>query len=193
MVDATKEGGRVIVDVRQPKGQGWHIGPSPSARLIVSLPATTDLIAKSGDGSIDVERLAGRLELGSGDGSIRARDLSGDVNAHTGDGSIVLDGKFASLRARSGDGSVRIRAAAGSTTGGDWDVTTGDGSITLEIPDGFSGELDAHTGDGRVHLEDVNVDTGGSQTGRNSLRGRVGSGGRQIRLRTGDGSITLRR
>lgn len=194
IVDATQTGNRVNVEVRSPrKGFSWHIGGSPHAKLIVSVPGSSDIVAKSGDGSIDIERVTGRVELGSGDGSIRARDLAGDVNVHTGDGSIALDGRFASLRARSGDGSVRIHAAPGSTASGDWDVTTGDGSITLEIPDGFNGELDLHTGDGRVRVEDVTVSNVNGELRRNSLKGRVGSGGRSVRLRTGDGSIVLRR
>src|SRR5262245_17476526 len=195
LVETSQDGDRVNVSVRQPRNRsGWHIGGSPNAKLIVSLPASSNLNAKSGDGSIDVERITGNVELGSGDGSIRARDMAGDVNVHTGDGSIALDGKFAgSLRARSGDGSVRIHAASGSTAAGDWDITTGDGSIVLEIPSGFSGDLDAHTGDGRVRLEDVEVSNVNGEMRRNSLKGRLGSGGHLVRLRTGDGSITLRR
>lgn len=193
-VDATQTGNRVNVEVRSRHNRmGWHIGGSPHAKLIVSVPATSDIVAKSGDGSIDVERVAGHVELGSGDGSIHARDVSGDVNVHTGDGSIALYGKFAGLRARSGDGSVRIHAAPGSSAPGDWDVTTGDGSITLEIPDDFNGELDVHTGDGRVSVEDVTVSNVSGEMRRNALKGRVGSGGRLVRLRTGDGSITLRK
>ena len=144
-------------------------------------------------GSIDVERVTGRVELRSGDGSIHARDLAGDVTVQTGDGSITLDGKFAGLRARSGDGSVKIHAAPGTGASGDWEITTGDGSITLEIPEGFNGELDAHTGDGRVHVEDVTLSDVTGELRRNAVRGRLGSGGRAVRLRTGDGSITLRR
>ena len=50
--------------------------------------------------------------------------------------------------------SRRQRQLAASA---DWDIVTGDGSVTLELPDGFSGELDAHTGDGGIRLRDVAV------------------------------------
>ena len=194
---STQEGNRVSVDVKFAKSSGRHIGihfgRSPNAKLIVSLPSSSDVLAKSSDGSIDIERVSGKVELRSGDGNIRARDLAGDVAVHTGDGSITLDGKFSALRARSGDGSVKIHAASGTGAAGDWDVTTGDGSIPLEIPDGFNGELDAHTGDGRVHVEDVTISNVLGDVRRNSIRGRLGSGGRMVKLRTGDGSITVRR
>ena len=89
-VAANQAGDRVTVEVKHPHREGgFHFGPSARAKLIVSLPESSDLVAKSGDGSIDVERLAGRIELRSGDGSIRARELAGDVTAETGDGSIM--------------------------------------------------------------------------------------------------------
>jgi hypothetical protein len=194
---SSQDGNRVNVEVKSSRSSGRHIsihiGSSPSAKLIVSLPASSDVVAKSGDGSIDIERVTGKVELRSGDGSIHARDLAGDVAVNTGDGSITLDGTFAGLRARSGDGSVKVHAAPGGGAAGDWEITTGDGSITLEIPDGFNGELDAHTGDGRVHVDDVTISNVQGDMRRNSVRGRLGSGGRLVRLRTGDGSITVRR
>jgi DUF4097 and DUF4098 domain-containing protein YvlB len=193
-VEATQSGDRISVEVKRPHRQGGiHFGPSPSAKLIVPLPAASDVNAHSGDGSIDVERLTGRIELRSGDGSIRARELAGDVTVNTGDGSIAIDGKLAAVRARSGDGSVTIHAAPGTSPSADWDISTGDGSVTLEIPDGFDGELDAHTGDGGVHVEDVTVSNVTGEIRRNSIRGRLGSGGHEVRVRTGDGSITVRR
>jgi DUF4097 and DUF4098 domain-containing protein YvlB len=211
-VEAEQTGNRISVDARVPKSSsfGFHIG-SRSAKLIVSAPASSNLVAKSGDGSIDVDRITGRVELRSGDGSIHARDVGGDVKVHTGDGaikvervkgaldvdtgdgSVVASGAFTALRARTGDGGIDIRVEPGSSPTSDWDISTGDGSINLELPDGFSGELDAHTGDGRVHMDNVTLTNVTGEIGKSTVRGRIGSGGRSVRVRTGDGSITLRR
>jgi len=191
-VHAEQAGNRVEVTVREPSTRGFHFG-GRSARLIVSLPAASDVSAKSGDGSIDIERIDGHLQLHSGDGSIRARDVGGELDVHTGDGSVVVGGKLTALRARSGDGSVTVHAAPGSAAENDWDINTGDGSVVLELPDDFSADLDAHTGDGRIHMQDITVSNVTGQIGRNSLRGRLGAGGHNLRVRTGDGSITLRR
>jgi hypothetical protein len=212
-VHTEQTGNHVVVDVRVPKGSatgfGWHA--SRSAKLIVSLPASADVRASSGDGSIDIERISGALELRSGDGTIQGRDLTGDLKVHTGDGSIKIEtltgtidadtgdgsvsvaGKLSRVRARSGDGGITIRAAPGSSTAADWDITTGDGSVVLELPDGFGGELDAHTGDGHVSVQDVTLSNVTGEISKNSVRGRLGAGGAQVRVRTGDGSITLRR
>ena len=214
-VSATQTGNHVEVTVTEPKnrdagGFGIHFNNFRSAKLIVSLPASSDVAARSGDGSIDIERVTGHLQLRSGDGSIHGRLLGGEVNAHTGDGSIKLDGvngaldvdtgdgsitvagKLTSVRARSGDGSVTIRAEPGSAPSDDWDIVTGDGSVTLEVPDGFGAELDAHTGDGGIHIQDVTLSNVSGTIGNHTVRGRLGSGGRALRVRTGDGSITLR-
>jgi Toastrack DUF4097 len=198
-VRASQEGDRVTVEVTSAHERNMLFGfINRTAKLIVSLPAASEVAAKSGDGSIDVESLAGKLDLRSGDGSIHARALTGDVTATTGDGSINVSGRLTALHARTGDGSVHIHADQGSAASADWDISTGDGSVTLEIPDSFSGELDAHTGDGGIHMDGVAVsstsDDGDRQSRRrDTVRGRIGAGGKSIRIRTGDGSITLRR
>jgi hypothetical protein len=208
-VHAEQNGDRVVVDVKAGHGASpWHGG---SANLIVSIPAESDVRASSGDGSLTIARVTGTLDLRSGDGSIRGSGLAGDVRVHTGDGSIELDdvtggvdtdtgdgsilvaGKLTSVRARSGDGRIAIRAEPGSTTGGEWDIDTGDGSITIDLPDAFAGELDAHTGDGGIHLRNLTLSGVNGERDRHHMRGRLGSGGKTVRVRTGDGSITIRK
>lgn len=212
-VQVSQTGNHVELNVTEPKmrGMGFHFNRSRSAKLIVSVPASSDVSARSGDGSIDIERVSGKLELRSGDGSIRGHQLGGEVKAHTGDGSIKLDevngtlevdtgdgsiliaGRMAGVRARSGDGSVTIRAEPGSSSESEWDITTGDGSVTLEVPEGFGAELDAHTGDGTIRLHDITLSNVTGELGKRTVRGRLGQGGRSVRVRTGDGSITLKR
>jgi DUF4097 and DUF4098 domain-containing protein YvlB len=210
-VQSTQEGNRVSVEVKSNLAHsfGWWMGAG-DARLIVSVPQNADVQASSGDGAINLERVNGTIVLRSGDGRIHATNSAGDVTVATGDGAIDLDhvdgtieattgdggvtavGKLTGVRARSGDGRIAIQAEAGSSAALDWNITSGDGSVTLQIPDGFNAELDARTGDGGIHLDGVNVASSGSTT-KNSVRGRLGSGGRSVRVRTGDGSITLRR
>ncbi len=211
-VRAEQTGNRIVLDVLRPTGEqspmSW-LG-SRGARLIVTMPEAGDLRAKSGDGSITVDRLVGRIHLESGDGSVRARDLSGDLTAYTGDGSVHLDnvsgkidvrtgdgsivigGRLSALKARSGDGSVRIQAEEGSGRAGDWDITTGDGTVTLQVAEDFGAELDARTGDGRVQVRGIDVDDTRSTRERRELHARIGDGGRQVRVRSGDGSIIVR-
>jgi DUF4097 and DUF4098 domain-containing protein YvlB len=213
-VHTEQTGDLITVDVRLPRTHrlfGFGFGNGTSARLIVTVPGSTDVRARSGDGSIDIQRVTGTLDLWSGDGSIHGRDLGGEVKARTGDGSIRLEqldgaldvdtgdgsivasGKLTSVLARSGDGRVTIRAAEGSAPTADWDIKTGDGSVVLEVPEGFSGELDAHTGDGSIRVNAIPLSNVSGPVSKNTVRGRLGDGGHVVRVRTGDGSITLNR
>ncbi len=192
-IHTEQDGSRITVEARVPASHGFRFSFSRSARLIVSVPATADITARSGDGSIDLDGVSGHLQLTSGDGSIRALHVSGELDVHTGDGSVDVSGKLAAVRARSGDGSVRITADSGSSPTTDWDITTGDGSVTLVLPDGFGAEFDAHTGDGGIHMTDITLSNVTGRIGRDSIKGRLGSGGPTVRVRTGDGSINLRR
>jgi DUF4097 and DUF4098 domain-containing protein YvlB len=208
---AEQNGNQVTVDVKAPKPTGFAAHFSRSAKLIVSMPSASNVVAKSGDGAIDLARITGRVDLRTGDGSIRGRDLAGDVKAHTGDGPITLEGlngtldvdtgdgtivasgRLSVVQARTGDGAMTIHAETGSSPTGDWNLKTGDGSVTLELPDGFNGELDAHTGDGGIRMNDVTLSNVTGTVKKNTVQGRLGSGGPAVRVRTGDGSITLRR
>lgn len=214
-VKSSQTGNRVELEVKRPRaesfsGLGFH--QSASARLIVSVPRDVNIVAKSGDGSITIERVNGRLELRTGDGSIRASDVGGELILDTGDGSVTVDGaqgrlevdtgdggvnvtgRLTSVKLHTGDGSIVYRAEPGSEMSDNWDITTGDGGVTLYLPNGFSAELDAHTGDGSIRndLDVVGEPEGDRDEKRRTLRGRLGAGGRQIRVRTGDGTIRLR-
>ena len=214
-VTATQTGNRIVVDVKQPRSESFtHIGfhRSASARLIVSVPRRSDVVARTGDGSIKLEGLKGRLELRTGDGSIRATNVSGDLRLHTGDGSVTVEradgtldldtgdggvnvtGKLTVVKMRTGDGSIVYHVEPGSVMSEAWDIATGDGGVSLYLPADFGAELDAHTGDGRI-VNDLSVassDGGDERENRRTVRGRLGSGGKLLRIRTGDGSIRLR-
>ena len=216
VVNTSQEGNRIVVDVPAPpdRREGIHIGSSrsPSISLVVTAPRMVTVDARTGDGSITADDLAGTVTLNSGDGSIRTRRIEGNLRARTGDGSIAitdaagrveadsgdgsieLGGRFDAIDVRTGDGSVRLDVVDGSVLKGDWSVSTGDGSITVRLPRNLDADLDAHTGDGGVHADGVpgNVEkTDNDDPG--SLKAQIGKGGRTLRLRSGDGSINISR
>jgi DUF4097 and DUF4098 domain-containing protein YvlB len=146
----------------------------------------------TGDGSVHATDVAGELTLHTGDGSVTVDGAEGRLNLETGDGGVNVTGNLTSVRLHTGDGAIIYRAQAGTTMTEDWEITTGDGGVSLYLPSDFAAELDAHTGDGTIR-NDLVVESGGpEETTRRSVRGRLGAGGRQLRIRTGDGSIRLR-
>ena len=212
-VNARQDGSAITIDIPRPAAMvdvgGLNWNASPSARIVATVPRTSNLVAKSGDGSIAVERLSGRAELRTGDGSVRVDGLTGDLMVRSGDGSVRarsvegradiqtedgsvgLDGTLRAVRLETGDGSATLTARTGSRMEGDWEVTTGDGSIQVEVPSGFDAAVDAHTGGGRVQAGEVDA-SGGGAIEKRTVKGRIGAGGKVLRLRSGDGSIFLK-
>jgi DUF4097 and DUF4098 domain-containing protein YvlB len=131
------------------------------------------------------------MDLHSGDGSENLDAVEGKLRASTGDGHIRADGRFDELDLKTGDGHVDVRAAAGSTLATGWRLETGDGSVTLELPADSAADVDLHTSDGHIDL-DMPVTTEG-KIRENEIRGKLNGGGGLLTIRTGDGSIHLRK
>ena len=98
-------------------------------------------------------------------------------------------GRFDALDLRTGDGGIEAAAEPGSKVEAPWSLRSGDGSITLRLPEGLGAELDAHTGDGGIVLDKPVTVTG--TISENTVRGKLGPGGLPLRIHTGDGSIRL--
>lgn len=218
-ISAEQDGDKIIVKVTRPSRRefdGVQIGVnfSPTARLRVALPRNSQITATSGDGSITVEDVSGKVTLNtsdgsvsasrvtgeifvrSGDGSIRMERVEGKLDLETEDGSINLEAKPTALRARTADGSIRLDVETDTAMSADWDVQTADGSVTLTLPQSFNAEIDAETRDGAVRASHSAISNetrpdGDRQERRRTLKATLGSGGRTLRVRTGDGTIRI--
>jgi hypothetical protein len=103
--------------------------------------------------------------------------------------AINVRGRFDVLDLRTGDGGIEATAEAGSKVEAAWSLRSGDGGITLRLPEGLSADLDAHTGDGGIVL-DKPVTVRGTIS-PDTVRGKLGAGGLPLQIHTGDGSIRL--
>jgi DUF4097 and DUF4098 domain-containing protein YvlB len=206
-ITESQAGDRVDIEVRRPK-EHFRFGTGHrSIAVALRVPKQADLDVRTGDGNIDVQPVSGNISLSTGDGSVTADGLQGDILLHTGDGSIRATGLSGRLKADTGDGHMNVRgrfdvldlgtgdggieaaAEAGSQIETAWSLRSGDGSITLRLPEGLGAGLDAHTGDGGIRLERPVTVTGTIR--ENTVRGTLGPGGPPLRIRTGDGSIRL--
>lgn len=213
-VSTSQDGNRITVEAKVGQRHGGvNIGMnvSPQANFTVTVPRETNLTARTGDGGVTVEAVKGRVVLHTGDGGIQARALDGDVKVHTGDGGVALQdvsgtidldtgdggvrvsGTLAKLKLHTGDGAVQVHGNPGTSATEDWEITTGDGPVTLELPGTFSAELDAHTGDGRIVLEGFPAPSESADANKNDLKTRLGTGGKRLAIRSGDGGITVRK
>ena len=198
---------QIWITIHDPKTIGVIGGVDERFVADVTVPSPAQLSVRTSDGAIDCEPVSGRLLLESGDGAIRAHGLKGDIEVHSGDGRVTLDeldghlrartrdghltasGRFDDLDLGAGDGRVDAFVRPGSQPASAWNVETGDGAVSLRIPHDLNTLLDARTRDGHINVQ-LPIPLQG-RLDRRELIGELNNGGPSLRIRTGDGSITL--
>jgi DUF4097 and DUF4098 domain-containing protein YvlB len=180
---------RVEIDVRTPR-EHFSFGRR-SVHIALQVPRELHAEIRTGDGKITAQDMKGELRLFSGDGGIEVDSVDGVLEARTGDGRIRASGRWDRLDLKTDDGSIEADARAGSKMSASWGLHTGDGHVTLRLPENFAADLDAHTGDGKITV-DFPVTVSGS-FGASDMRGRLNGGGQRLLVRTGDGTIRLQR
>jgi DUF4097 and DUF4098 domain-containing protein YvlB len=190
-VEEHQNGDSVEIEVRFPHHNFVVEWGQHKVDIIIQMPREGKVNLRTGDGKIELAGLKGEMDLHSGDGSETLDGVDGKLRANTSDGHIRASGRFDALDLKTGDGHVEVRAAAGSSLANGWRLETGDGNVTLEVPGELAADVDLHTGDGHIDL-DMPVATSG-QIRENEVRGKLNGGGSLLTIRTGDGSIHLRK
>jgi len=193
-IEEHQSGDSVEIDVRFPHQHGIviNLGESRRVDIDIRMPREGKVDLHTGDGRIDVTKFKGEMQLRSGDGSQELTDVDGKLRATAGDGHIRVDGRFDELDLHTGDGRVEARAGAGSAVASSWRLETGDGSVTLELPETLAADVDLHTGDGHIDLDLPVVVTAG-RIRPHDVHGKINGGGNLLAIHTGDGSIHLRK
>jgi hypothetical protein len=157
----------------------------------IHLPREGRIHLRTGDGDISLANFKGTMDLESSDGHQEIESVDGILRAHAGDGRIRVAGRFDVLNLDTGDGRIEARVLPGSSVSSDWNLHSGDGSVTLQLPDNFAADVDLHTGDGHITL-DVPVTVEGL-LGQNKIHGKINGGGNLLSVHTGDGSIRIQK
>jgi len=190
-VEERQTGDSVEIDVHYPHHNFNVEWGQHKVEIIIQMPREGKVNLRTGDGKIEVAGLKGDMDLHTGDGSINLDGVDGKLHATTGDGHIQANGRFDELGLKTGDGHVDVRAKSGSTLAASWRLETGDGSVSLEVPGDLAADVDLHTSDGHIDL-DMPVTTEG-KIRQNEIHGKLNGGGSLLTIRTGDGSIHLRK
>ncbi len=161
-----------------------------------------EVTASTGSGSIDVDGVRSSVTARTGSGSIRANHIgqlaslagpaestpnatSAQLDMQTGSGSIRLQDALGALRAHTGSGSIQ---AAGEPEGS-WQLETGSGRVTVELPHNAGFDLVAHTGSGSIRVDHPLTVQG--EMNKHTVRGKVRGGGPNLDIRTGSGEIQI--
>jgi DUF4097 and DUF4098 domain-containing protein YvlB len=163
-----------------------------------------DLEADTSGGSIHLRNIKGKSRVETSGGGIEADNLDGPLKAETSGGSVSLDRVSGDIHAHSSGGGIRIREAGGrvdaDTSGGSIEAAfsrgnsrggsleSSGGGITVSLDPSVGLAIDAH---GNSVSSDLPLTVQG-EISRRSLRGNLGRGGENLRLRTSGGSVKIR-
>jgi DUF4097 and DUF4098 domain-containing protein YvlB len=190
-VEERQSGDMVEINLRFPRHVVNFNVSNHRVDITIHMPREGRVKLHTGDGKVELADFKGDMDVDSGDGAEEIHHVEGKLYARTGDGHINADGRFDALNLKSGDGRVDARASVGSTLAEEWMLHTGDGSVSLELPENLSADLYLHTGDGHI---DVNLPmTTEGRIKESEVRGKLNGGGKLITVQTGDGSINVRK
>jgi len=183
-------GDNVELEIRYPH-MDFSIGFGNSHRVNVDIhmPREGRVGLRTGDGSIRLANFKGAMDLESGDGHQEVESVDGTLKSRAGDGHIRATGRFDSLELSTGDGRIEASANPGSTMTSSWNLRTGDGGVTLRLPEKFAADVDLHTSDGHIDVEmPLTVD---GRLSEKNIHGKINGGGNLLTVHTGDGSIRI--
>lgn len=194
-----------------------------SARYLIKVPRDFNIDAKTSDGHVSLQGVEGRIKLRTSDGNLKLAGLRGAIDARTSDGQVELieghgeatfetsDGNLriagfkGTLSARTSDGHITITDHNGQlgakTSDGNIDISfasppaagglisTSDGNITVRLQEDTAIDLDCRVTDGNIDSDFAIL----GQIKRNVLQGQVNGGGPELKMRTTDGNISLKK
>lgn len=187
-VRLSETAGGVTIESALPRG-GWRRGISASVEYELKVPASVSLDLKSTNGKIEVEGVNGEARLRTTNGGIRAARLGGRLDAETTNGKIEALEVAGPLMAETTNGAIEAELTAGTLTE-DVELTTTNGSVSLTLAASVAARIDARADNGSVK-SDLALGTIHHEK-RNALAGVLNGGGPTIRVRTSNGSISLR-
>jgi Toastrack DUF4097 len=124
-------------------------------------------------------------------GGIKAEGLASPVDAETVNGDVRLSGE-GSARAQTVNGSIHAALARAAGTE-PLEFETVNGSIDLQLPADVDADLRAETVNGEIESDFPLEGRSTRHHPPHSARGRLGSGGRTLKLETVNGSIEVRK
>lgn len=207
-----QSGNTVNFQLHEKSGFGFHIqfGNRHSPHVTFETPASLDLEARTGDGSLkvygvqgelqlhtsdgsmDVSDVSGALRIEASDGSIHVHNATGTIESHSSDGGVHIDGRFTGVQVRTSDGSLELNLNEGSQLTTASSVEASDGRVVVRVPKTLAADLEIHTGDGHFDCDLPLVMNGyNSHGGGHDIRGRLNAGGVPFTIHTQDGNVTV--
>jgi hypothetical protein len=194
-------GERLDIEVEVPRK--WN--RRGTANLCIKLPRAMEVWVAAANGRVDVEGIRGLVHAKSTNGSAKVSDVVGDVEIATTNAKVSCSCTRGKLIARSSNGKIEIDQHRGSldasTSNGlihasladigaeGVQLCTSNGRIVLDLPEHVDADMDIRVDNGVIRNERELCPKGRETNGR--VAGRLGLGGKLIKLRTSNGSISV--
>lgn len=176
------------------------------AHIELRVPRATRISTSSSNGKICLEGIDRDVRARSSNGSISICEVNGDIDVTTANAKVACRCTHGHLRARSSNGKIELGGHRGSidasTTNGvikaslesvghvGVALTTSNGRIVLDLPEKTDADIDMRVENGLIRNDLDLEQQSGDENGW--VRGRLGKGGCPIRLRTSNGTISIR-
>jgi len=196
-------GGNLEIDVEAPSR--WN--RRGTAHLLIKAPRNLAVTVVAANGRVCLEGLRASVNARSSNGPVSISDVVGDIEVFTSNAKVACSCTCGQLKARSSNSKIDLEDHRGSidaaTSNGVIHVAlaelgrsgvslaTSNGRIVLDLPADADGDVDIRVENGAIRNSlDLEIPGGDSREGR--LRGRLGRGGIPIKLRTSNGTVSLR-
>lgn len=143
-------------------------------------------------------------------GNVEVIGASGELNAKSVSGNVVVRGCDAAVKASSVSGDVEVGENEGTVTatsvsgnvgvnierlpeGGDMKFTTVSGNVNVRMPSSLNAEVEMNSMSGALKTDFPITIEKGEFRPNHSARGRVGEGGRQVKMSSVSGNVSLLR
>lgn len=147
---------------------------------------------KTSRGGIEVSGGSGSFDGKTAAGLVSVKDFRGSVQVKSAGGGISVENVAGKVDGKTAGGAIAAKFA--SPLSGDVDLKTVGGGVTVQVAENAAFNLDAATAGGSVS-SDLTVESAddGGKTVRNRLKGPVNGGGKSVVLRSGGGSIQVKK
>jgi DUF4097 and DUF4098 domain-containing protein YvlB len=199
----SSEGSEVLeIEVQIPRRCSRHA----VAHIELHVPRETRVSTRSANGKICLEGIDRDVRAYSSNGSITICEVNGDIDVMTANAKVACRCTHGHLRARSSNGKIELGGHRGSveasTSNGvirasfesvgevGISLTTSNGRIVLDLPEEIDADIDMRVENGLIRNDLELEQRAGDESGW--IRGRLGKGGCPIKLRTSNGTISVR-
>jgi hypothetical protein len=177
--------GVVHMELRVPRGTRVDVHSSNGKVCVSSLTASVK--AHSSNGAVWVENVDGDVEVYSSNAKVHCAHVHGRLIARTSNGKIEVTEHRGALDGATSNGLID---ASNTELGGPVVLATSNGRIAVTLPEQADADVDVRVDNGIIRSQRSLCRCTHSTGGR--LAGQLGKGGVPIKLRTSNGSISVR-